>query len=141
MAMRVILVLLCWGLVPLAAQADVWSPSTWIPSTSSKSKNVSVAKSHKKSGSKTSTTGRKPGDNSLMGLTSTPHDFLQRSKSVISPTKSKKASNTRTVSRTTSTSKNSSNGKKPSLLHSMFAGPEPPPPPQTVKEWLSLKRP
>lgn len=110
-------------------QADIWSPSTWLAKGNSK-KNVSVSKASKKNNRQT--TGHKSASSMVHGLASTPHDFLARSRELMAPPKSKPAGNTVSVK------KNSPS--KPGLFKQMFA-PEPPPPPQTVKDWLSLKRP
>jgi hypothetical protein len=114
------------------AAADLWSPSTWLAKGNTK-KNVSVAKAQKKTSQ--SVTGRVPGAGAIHGLTSTPHDFLAKSKEIISPNKTKPKKSATVVRKNTS-----SKNEKPSLFKSMFT-PEPAPPPQTVKEWLSLKRP
>ncbi len=115
-------------LVAMAApsSADLWSPSTWIPSLpSKKSKNVSVAKSNKKPSAKS------PVPN-LHGITPA-HDFLANAKAVMSPT-----------GPSANASKGSHNSKKPpekpSMFKSMFAS-EPPQQPRTVSEWMAQKRP
>lgn len=126
LARWLLLALLAWLSAGAALRADIWSPSTWLAKGSKKS--VSVSKSAKKN--TRATTGHKAGGGVVQGLASTPHDFLARSREIMSPGKSKASS--------VSVKKNAAN--KPSLLKSMFT-PEPPPPPQTVKEWLSLKRP
>jgi hypothetical protein len=132
-ARRMFLALFLGFAAAAPAWADIWSPSTWISKGNSKKSNVSVSKTHKKAGQ--SLTGHIPGASAMQGLTSTPHDFLVKSKEIISPNKAKPKKST-TVVKKNSSSKN----EKPSLFKSMFS-PEPPPPPQTVKEWLSLKRP
>ncbi len=112
---------LCLAVSPVVA--DIWSPSTWM-SQGSKQKNVSVSKSNKKSSSKSSgVTGHK----AIQGLTSAPHDFLTKTKSIISPGKSSKSKKSQLNKST------QSKDQKPSMFKSMFS-PEPPPPPQTVKE-------
>jgi len=113
--------------------ADIWSPSTWMAKGNNKKSNVSVSKTHKKSGQ--NLTGHVPGASTMQGLVSTPHDFLAKSKQIISPTKA-----TPQKSATVVKKNHGSKNEKPSLFKSMFT-PEQPPPPQTVKEWLSLKRP
>ncbi len=132
-ARRMVLALFLGFAAAAPARGDIWSPSTWLSKGTSKKSTVSVSKTHKKAGQ--SLTGHIPGASAVQGLTSTPHDFLVKSKQILSPSKptSKKSAS---VVKKSSSSKN----EKPSLFKSMFT-PEPPPPPQTVKEWLSLKRP
>jgi hypothetical protein len=124
-----LLVMTVWLSAGSVVLADIWSPSTWLGKGNKKS--VSVSKSSKKTNHRPAT-GHKPASGMVQGLASTPHDFLAKSREIISPSKGKPSNNSVSVK------KNSSS--KPSLLKSMFA-PEPPPPPQTVKDWLSLKRP
>lgn len=121
---------IAWVSAGSLAQADIWSPSTWLAKGNSK-KNVSVSKASKKTSHQT--TGHKPSGNVIQGLANTPHDFLARSRELMSPPKQKPSNNSVSVK------KNSTS--KPSIIKQMFGPPEPPPPPQTVKDWLSLKRP
>ena len=114
------------------AMADIWSPSTWFSQPGGKKSSVSVAKAHKKASTSQNLTGRRPSNSSTPGLATTSHDFLEKTRTIMAPAKPKKP--------VTATKKAAAKNDKPSVLKSMFR-PEPPPPPQTVKEWLALKRP
>jgi hypothetical protein len=119
-------IILCHGM-SLQAASDSSSGGSWLPFSSSASKPVKTKK--------VSSTGSTP--SAVTNLSKGTKQIVTSTKNVLTPKKPQSVRKSGTTGG--QIAKNPKPADKPGFFKSMFH-PEPPPPPKTIKEWMSLKQ-